>query len=340
MVNYKVTAAQVAAHAGVSKAAVSRVFNPGRSVSPVLADKVTRAAQELGYSPNLLARSLSLGRTRMIGLIVPYLYNQYYAEVLEQISLAFQAENYRVLVFVLPKTASAIENVIEDLLRYRVDGLIVASVVMSSQLAERCTEAGVPILLFNRVEDHGTFPSVTSDNLRGGRQAAQHLLSLGHRRIGYIAGWEDASTQRDRESGFVEALEKSGVELAARGVGNFMREDAEQAAIEMFDTSDRPSAVFVANDFMAFAVIDVLRHKLGMRVPDDVSVMGFGDIAMASWPSYDLTTIHQPTGKMVNRAVSMLLEMIEEETEVTTSIVVPNSLVVRTSTAIYGKTDT
>ncbi|NGP18777.1 LacI family DNA-binding transcriptional regulator [Devosia aurantiaca] len=340
MANYKVTAAQVAAHAGVSKAAVSRVFNPGRSVSPMLADKVTRAAEELGYSPNLLARSLSLGRTRMIGLIVPYLYNQYYAEVLEQISLAFQAENYRVLVFVLPKTASAIESVVEDLLRYRVDGLIVASVVMSSQLAERCTEAGVPILLFNRVEDHGTFPSVTSDNLRGGRLAARHLLSLGHRRIGYIAGWEDASTQRDRESGFREELGKQGIELAARGVGNFMREDAEKSALAMFDTPDRPSAVFVANDFMAFAAMDVLRHKLGLRVPGDVSVIGFGDIAMSAWPSYDLSTVRQATGKMVSRAVSMLLEMIEEQTEVTTSIVVPNTLVARSSTGPFEKADT
>lgn len=340
MVNYKVTAAQVAAHAGVSKAAVSRVFNPGRSVSPMLADKVTRAAEELGYSPNLLARSLSLGKTRMIGLIVPYLYNQYYAEALEQISLAFQAQNYRVLVFVLPKTASAIESVVEDLLRYRVDGLIVASVVMSSQLAERCTEAGVPILLFNRVEDHGTFPSVTSDNLRGGRQAAQHLLSLGHSRIGYIAGWEDASTQRDRESGFRETLEKQGLGLAARGVGNFIREDAERAALAMFDSADRPSAVFVANDFMAFAVMDVLRHKLGLRVPHDVSVIGFGDIAMSAWAAYDLSTIRQATAKMVSRAVSMMLEMIEEQTEVTTSIVVPNTLVVRSSTGTYGKTDT
>ncbi|RZA08576.1 MAG: LacI family transcriptional regulator, partial [Proteobacteria bacterium] len=214
MAGSRVTAAQVAERAGVSKAAVSRVFNPGRSVSPTLADKVTRAANELGYSPNLLARSLSLGRTRMIGLIVPYLYNQYYAEVLEQISLAFQTVNYRVLVFVLPKTASAIEHVVDDLLRYRVDGLIVASVVLSSQLAERCIEAGVPILLFNRVEGNGSFPSVTSDNLRGGRYAAQHLLALGHQRIGYIAGWEDASTQRDRESGFRETLEKQGLGLA------------------------------------------------------------------------------------------------------------------------------
>lgn len=337
MASNRVTAAQVAERAGVSKAAVSRVFNPGRSVSPSLAEKVTRAAEQLGYSPNLLARSLSLGRTRMIGLIVPYLYNQYYAEVLEQISLAFQAVNYRVLVFVLPKTASAIEHVVDDLLRYRVDGLVVASVVLSSQLAERCIEAGVPILLFNRVEGHGSFPSVTSDNLRGGRSAARHLLSLGHQRIGYIAGWEDASTQRDRESGFREALQTQGLELHSRGVGNFIREDAQAAARDMFARPDHPSAVFVANDFMAFAVIDVLRHALGIRVPEDVSVMGYGDIAMAAWPSYDLTTIHQPTEKMVSRAVSMMLEMIEEKTEDTTSVVIPNTLVVRTSTAKFGK---
>lgn len=329
----KATAAEVARKAGVSVSAVSRVFNPGRSASSTMATRVMKAAQELDYRPNLLARSLSVGRTRMIGLVVPYLYNQYYAEVLEGLSVALQAEGYHVLVFVVPKTAISIDQVVDDLLNYRVDGLIVASVAISSQLAERCTEAGVPVLLFNRIEDHQNFPSVTSDNLGGGRMAGEHLLELGHRRIGYIAGWEGASTQRDREAGFVEALAKGGVQLVARGAGNYVREDACDAAQAMFDRSDHPTAVFVANDFMAFAVLDKLRHGLGLRVPEDVSVMGYGDIAMAAWPAYALTTVRQPTAKMVKRSVDLLLKMVGEPDDSATSVVLKSTLIKRATTA-------
>lgn len=331
------TAAQVASRAGVSVSAVSRVFNPGRSASQRMTEKVMRAAQELGYRPNLLARSLSVGRTRIIGLVVPYLYNQYYAEVLEGLSVALQQEAYHVLVFVVPKTAVSIDAVVEDLLRHRVDGLVVASVAMSSQLAERCTEAGVPVLLFNRTEDHRVFPSVTSDNVRGGRLAAEHLLDLGHRKLGYIAGWEGASTQRDREHGFGRALARRGVSLMSRTVGNYVREDAEQATLEMFSGKTRPSGVFVANDFMAFAVMDTLRYRLNLRVPEDVSVVGYGDIAMSAWPAYDLTTIRQPTDKMIKRAVSTMLKMLEQASKSATPIVVPGTLTVRGSTRAFGR---
>jgi DNA-binding LacI/PurR family transcriptional regulator len=131
----------------------------------------------------------------------------------------------------------------------------------------------------------------------------------GHQRIGYIAGWEGASTQRDRELGFTTRLAEAGRTLFAREVGNFRMDEAAEAARRMFavDAGDRPDAVFVANDHMAIPVIDTLRSEFGLRVPDDVSVVGYDDVPAASWPAYSLTTVRQPADRMVEETVDLLL---------------------------------
>ncbi len=140
---------------------------------------------------------------------------------------------------------------------------------------------------------------MTSDNHHGGRKLAEFLLAGGHQRIAHIAGWEGASTQQDREAGFLQGLAQGGASLYARAVGNFNFETARSAAREMFAGPDRPDAVFVANDHMAFAVMDVLRFELGLTVPQDVSVVGYDDVALSAWSSYDLTTVRQPSNRMV-----------------------------------------
>lgn len=307
----KVTSLQVAQRAGVSQSAVSRVFTPGASVSQKTADKVKKAAAELGYRPNVLARAMVSGRSRIIGLVVAYLENQFYPEAMTALSARLQEEGYHILIFMSQFNADNTDQVLNDILSYQVDGIILASVGMSADVTRRCEELGIPVLLFNRSDEGGRQCAVTSDNLLGGRRAAQHLLALGHRRIGYIAGWEGASTQRDRERGFTEALAEQGVALAARDCGNFSQEEAAAATRRMFATPDHPEAVFVANDHMAFAVLDTLRHDLGLRVPEDVSVIGFDDVGAAAWPSYNLTTVRQPARRMAQEAVTILLEQID-----------------------------
>ena len=306
----KVTSLQVAQRAGVSQSAVSRVFTPGASVSKKTAEKVRLAANELGYRPNVLARAMVKGKSRIIGLIVAYLDNQFYPDVLEKLSNALQAEGYHVLVFMASQTAGNIDKVVEEILDYQVDGIIAASVALSSDLTDRCLAVGVPMVLFNRSQDDPRISAVTSDNYAGGRMVAEFLLAGGHKKIGYIAGWEGASTQRDREAGFLSVLEEHGVALHARGLGNFLMEEARQATLEMFE-QDPPDALFVANDHMALAVMDTLRHDLGLRVPGDVSVVGFDDVPAAAWPAYDLTTVRQPANRMVAATVDILLKKIE-----------------------------
>ncbi|WP_299787017.1 LacI family DNA-binding transcriptional regulator [uncultured Marivita sp.] len=326
----KVTSLDVAKRAGVSRSAVSRVFTPGASVSPRTAEKVREAAEALGYRPNVLARAMLTGKSKIIGLVVAYLDNHFYPTVLELLSAALEREGYHVLVFMASHTADDIGDVVSQILDYQVDGLVLASVALSSDLADRCRASGVPVVLFNRkLETEGEF-AVVSDNRMGGRLAAEHLIALGRTRIGHIAGWEGASTQRDREAGLMEGLRAAGLGLFAREVGDFRLPRAKDAARRMFDTDQRPDAVLVANDYMAFGVMDVLRAELGLSVPEDVAVIGFDDVPSAAWPAYSLTTIKQDAEAMVSATVNALMSEIGG-TEVVSPDPLPVSLIRRHS---------
>lgn len=337
MSTQKITSMEVAKLAGVSQSAVSRVFTPGASSSKKTNELVRKAAAELGYRPNVLARSLITGKSRMIGLVVAYLDNYFYPEALELLSSALQKKGYHVLIFMSGNKEGDIADAVDEILDYQVDGIIAASVSMSSDLAKRCTSAGVPVVLFNRTQDDDRLSAVTSDNFQGGQKVARFLLAGGHKRIAYIAGWEGASTQRDREKGFTEELVRNGQELYAREVGNFNSDEARQAARTMFSKQNFPDAVFVANDAMAIAVIDVIRFELGLQVPEQVSVVGYDDVPISSWPAYDLTTVRQPANRMVAETVSILIESIENKTTTARRIEIDGPLMVRGSAKISDK---
>lgn len=330
----RVTAQMVAELAGVSQSAVSRVFTPGASASSKTTKKVRSAAEKLGYRPNVLARAMVSGRSRIIGLVVAYLNNQFYPEALEKFSNYLQERGYHVLVFTASQTAGNIDRVIDEILDYQVDGIIMASVVLSSDVASRCQAAGVPVVLFNRTQDIDGLMAVTSDNFAGAKLVGEFLVEGGHQRIGFIAGWHGASTQRDRETGFRAALAAAGQELHSREVGNFDTDQTFFAARTMFDrpAKDRPDAVFVANDHMALITMDVLRFELGLSVPEDVSVVGYDDVPMASWLAYRLTTVRQRANLMVEKTVTALLNAIEHpDTAVASKVAVEAPLIVRAS---------
>lgn len=330
MTGERVTSLEVARRAGVSQSAVSRVFTPGASASKKTVAKVREAANELGYRPNVLARAMVSGRSRIIGVVVAYLENQFYPEALEKLSNALQEKGYHVLIFMAAQTAGIIDDVVEEILDYQVDGIVTASVAMSSDLSNRCRMAGVPMVLFNRSQDDAAMSAVTSDNLAGGRKVAKFFLAAGHRKIGYIAGWEGASTQRDREAGFVKTLNNAGVQLHAREVANFTHKGAADAAHRMF-ANDPPDAVLVANDHMAFAVMDTLRFELGLTVPGDVSVVGYDDVPAAAWPAYNLTTVRQPANRMVAETVDILLAKINNPSTAPRRIEIDGPLILRGS---------
>lgn len=334
MASDKVTSQDVARLAGVSQSAVSRVFTPGASVSPAMAAKVREAADQLGYRPNVLARSLITGRSRIIGLVVAYLENQFYPVALEHLSRALQAEGYHILIFMAENSEAQVDDVIQELIDYQVDGIIAASVAMTHDLSERCEAAGIPVVLFNRDQDGAAHSVVTSANVEGGAKVAEFLLAGGHKRIAHIAGWEGSSTGRDRARGFLGALAAAGHTPVAVIDGLYTREGAADATRRMMALPDTPDAIFVGNDHMALAVLDVLRIELGLNVPGDVSVVGYDDVPLAAWPVFDLTTVRQPVGRMVSATVRIMLEKIADRGSQARKIEIDGPLILRGSARI------
>ncbi|MCB2109553.1 MAG: LacI family DNA-binding transcriptional regulator [Defluviimonas sp.] len=330
MMKDKVTSIDVARRAGVSQSAVSRVFTPGASASPKTIEKVRKAAEELGYRPNPIARAMITGKSRIIGLVVAYLDNQFYPIALERLSRSLQARGYHVLIFLAENATAEVAPVMEELIAYQVDGIVTASVTMTNDLTNLCEAAGIPVVMFNRGQDDPRLSEVTSDNVAGGRTVANYLVAGGHERIAHIAGLQEASTGRDRARGFVEALADHGRTPVAVVDGRYDRDIASALTRELFGAADRPDAVFVGNDHMALAVMDTLRFELGLSVPDDVSVVGYDDVPIASWAAYDLTTIRQPVNRMVDATVDALLSRIEGDTE-PRHILIPGPLIQRGS---------
>ncbi|PWJ20865.1 LacI family DNA-binding transcriptional regulator [Jannaschia seohaensis] len=327
----KVTSLDVARAAGVSQSAVSRVFTKGASVSEAMEKRVREAAERLGYRPNVLARSLITGRSRIVGLVVAYLDNPFFADAVEKLSHALQAEGYHLLIFTVGNSGADLDGVVSELMDYQVDALIAASVDLSGALVARCASAGLPVVLFNRGIDKSGMSAVTSDNRAGGRRVAEFLLAGGHERIAHISGWQGSSTGRDRREGFEAGLRAAGAAPLEVIDGRYSRAEAAEAARAMMDRPDPPDAIFVGNDYMALAVMDVLRFDLGLSVPGDVSVVGFDDIAMSAWPAYDLTTLRQPVRRMIAATVEEVLARIDTPSRRPSRIEIEGPLVVRGS---------
>jgi DNA-binding LacI/PurR family transcriptional regulator len=328
-----VTSSQVAEHAGVSQSAVSRTFTPGASISPNTRQKVLASAKELGYRPNAIARSLITSRSRIIAVVMAYLENLFYPDVLEELGRALAAENYHLLLFTGFKDRDS-DPVFDQLMQYRVDGIILASTSLSSELSEECATAGIPVVLFNRTTERDAVSSVTTRNREGGKRIADFLVAGGHKRFGYIAGLENSSTNRDRQLGFIEGLAAHGFSDVVTETGNYSRTDAEEAARKMLSRPDRPDALFVANDHMAVAVMDVARYEFGLRIPEDLSIVGYDDVGPARWTSYGITSMSQPLKRMVESTVAILMDQITSGEIEAEHRILNGDLVVRSSAKI------
>lgn len=324
-------AQDVADLAQVSQSAVSRTFTPGASVSEETRRKVLAAAQRLGYRPNALARSLITRRSRIVALVMSYLENQFYPLVIEKLSQKLQKEGYHVLMFIA-EIDEAADGVLAEILQYQVDGIVMASAMLSSNVAQSCAEVGVPVVQFNRVSMLGGLSgyassSVTSDNYAGGCHVARLLVERGYRRFGFLAGLEDSSTSIERERGYREELHRLGHDVDCREVGHYNFDQAQAAVRRMF-AGKSPEALFAGNDHMAIAAMDVLRQELGLRIPEDVAVVGFDDVPQAAWGAYQLTTVRQRVEPMVDATVDLLREQMQAELR-PRDIVVPCDVIER-----------
>ncbi|ADX48535.1 transcriptional regulator, LacI family [Paracidovorax avenae ATCC 19860] len=300
---------EVARLAGVSTSAVSRAYTPGASVSEKTREKVMAAASALGYRPNLLARSLSTGRTRTVGIAVTRLENSFHAELLSHLSRGLREAGFGVRLFVSAGDEDAGPG-IGEVLRYRVDALVLCAIGLSSRMENECAAAGVPVVLVNRTTVAPMTACVTGANRQGGETVAAFLLAAGHRRFGFIAGTEGASTSGERFEGYRHVLAEAGVRPPVVVGAAFDADRAADAARRMLSAPNAPDAVFCANDHMAIAVQMVAMRELG-RVPgQDLSVVGFDDTLAARMVG--LTTFSQSAAGLAAVAIAMVSDPIED----------------------------
>ena len=308
--NKRVSSTDVARLAGVSQAAVSRTFTPKGSVSDKTRQKVLAAARELGYTPNVIARSLIQQSTKIIGIVMVRFQNPFYAIVLGEFTRKLSEMGYRTLLLNVAHSKE-IDEALPEALQYQVDGIIITSATLSSKMAEGCARAETPVVLFNRYDASGSFSAIYCDSVGGGRTVAQTLLDAGHQRLAFIAGEKDTSTSRDREKGFTECIREKGAKLFLRENGDYTYEAGYSAAERLLNRKNRPDAIFCANDLIAMGAMDYARGQLGIQIPQELSIIGFDDIPMASWPGYSLTTIRQPIDWMVDATIERLIRAIQ-----------------------------
>ncbi len=311
MVNKRATSIDVAKLAGVSQSTVSRAFTPGFNVSDKARQKVVEAANELGYQPNAIARSLSQQHTNIVGVIMGRISSPFHPYVLEKITKELQLVGKQALLFSTPPDRN-IDDLLELVLQYQVDALIVTSATISAEMADACARTGTMVVLFNRYVLGANVNAVCCDNVEAGRLVANILLDAGHRRLAFIEGRTIASTTIDRKKGFFDRLQERGyIDIMTAG-GDHTYETGFAAACELLDRDDPPDAIFCSSDISALGAMDAARYQLGIRIPDELSIIGFDDIPAAAWPSYSLTTIRTPVKRMVDVTIEVLLGQKDE----------------------------
>jgi DNA-binding LacI/PurR family transcriptional regulator len=326
------TLENVAARAGVSRATASRVVNGSPSVAPHIRDKVLGAVEDLGYVPNLAARSLVTQRTDSIALVASettsrvFSDDPFFAGVIRGVSLELEsAEKQLVLMMVGPSGPSH-----DRMERYasggHVDGVIIFSMHGADPLPERLSRAGVPVVCNGWLMTPSTVPFVDVENEGGARVAVRHLLDRGRTRVATIAGPQDMSAGIDRLKGYRAELGDAR-ELVA--YGDFTRASGERAMLELLAAAPDLDGVFVANDPMAAGALRALR-KSGRRIPEDVAVVGFDDMDFASYTEPPLTTVRQPITEIGRTVARQLLRLIRGE-QVEPVLVLPTDLVIRES---------
>lgn len=317
--------------AGVAPSTISRALRGDGRISPEMRARIARLAKDLGYTPHASGRTLSSGRSGLIGVVVGASANPFYTELLHEAVRQAATRSMRLLV--IHAGAGPIENNTADaLLQYQVDGCLMTSVELPSHVGAVCAANGVPVVMVNRVARlHSS--AVACDNLAGGATLADLLLRGGHARIALVRTSSASSTGQERDAGFTRRLEQAGLAPVLRLDGRSTYEGAFAAGqqIAALSAAVRPDAVFAVSDIMAFGVLDALRLA-GLRVPDDIAVVGFDGLPQAGRPIYDLTTLEQPLPAMIGRALDLLLARIAGTPQPDETVSLRGRLIVRGST--------
>jgi LacI family transcriptional regulator len=328
----KVTIKEVAAAAGVSFGTVSRVINNDIHVKPETRETVLQAMQQLGFVANRQARSLAGGKSSTIGVLVPDLGTGYIGEIIRGIDAELSLADLDLVLYTTHRIASKEASYVANLAKGMVDGLLLVLPRGLADFIGTLTQRNFPFVLIDHQGTGKDCPSVGATNWQGGYNATEYLIKLKHHRIGFITGWKDLGCAVDRLEGYRSALRTYHIPTAPELIyeGTFSQSDGYAGASALLALPNPPTAIFASNDVMAMGVMDAVRTR-GLRVPDDISIIGFDDIPQASLVRPALTTINQPLEMMGRVATQMLLDLLLDPEKKVTRIELPAQLVIRDS---------
>ncbi len=326
----RVTITDVARTAGVSVATVSKVVNARYGVAAATAERVREVIDQLGYSSSLVARSLRSTQTGVIGILVAD-FEPFSTEVLKGLSAAAAGSGYELLAWSGSSGPELREGWERRSLNQLAGTLIDGAVVVTPTVVD--ADAGIPVVAVDPHTGPSGLPMIDSDNFHGALVATEHLLELGHRRIAFLAGRPGLQSAEERERGYRVALENAGIAFDPElvRVGGYREETADGASRELLTLPEPPTAVFAANDITAIRTMKVA-VDLGLRVPDDLSVVGFDNVPESALATPPLTTIEQPLQEMGAEAFRLLLALLRGQAEIDTHVRLPTSFVQRGST--------
>lgn len=330
----KVTIVDVAAAAGVSFGTVSRVINNDVHVKPTTRERVLAAMKELDFVANRQARSLAGGKSNLVGVLVPDLGTGYIGEIIRGIDAELVETGYDLMLFTTHRTAVKEANYVANLAQDTVDGLLLVLPRNPVDYTGTLEQRKFPFVLIDHQGTGEDCPAAGATNWQGAYNATDYLIKLGHHDIGFITGWLDLGAAVDRLEGYKTALRYHHIPVRPELIyeGTFNQLDGYSGAQRFLELENPPTAIFASNDVMAMAAMDAAREH-GLRVPEDISVLGFDDIPQASLVHPALTTVRQPLEQMGRAATQMLLEILKNPNSKPGRISLPTELIIRDSTA-------
>ena len=334
------TIQDIADRAGVSKATVSRVLNNYQYINKETQERVQKAIEEVNYSPSNLARGMRLKRTQTIGLLVADISNPFYSETAKAVINLANSYGYAVILGTTDDNMKNQAEFISILKQHRVDGFIFASVLLNDTPVKQLISSGVPTFLLNRrFSQNRNVNYVVLDNQSGTYMAVEHLVKLGHRRIGFLRGHNSFSTSKDRFQGYMNAVKDYNLDFDDSLIqsGDFNEKQAYQATLNLIGLPSPPSAIVAANDLMAFSAMGAISTK-GLRIPNDIALVGFDDVEMAQNSFVQLTTVAQNLHTMAEIATRTLIQMIEGgQVQVPVQVMLKPQLIVRRTCGACSK---
>ncbi len=326
------TVREVARLAGVSAATVSRALNASSTVSPELAERVLNAARQLNFRPNRLARNLRMGAVRTVGLLVPDIENPFFTSAVHGVEEALQAAGYTLLLANFGEDPAREEALLRTLSAEGVAGIIFTASIRPSVEYTRLLSGRLPMVGMSRVLEGLPVDLVLTDNRGGALEATEHLIRLGHRRIALINGPATISTARERQAGFEEAFARAHLPVPKELIrhADFRQAGGFEAMQDLLRQSPRPTAVFVASNLMTLGALEAL-HRAEVRIPEEMAIVGFDDMAWATSLRPPLTVVAQPAREMGAAAAKLLIERLQNPDLPPRRITLPTRLIVRSS---------